>query len=47
MAMERIYKDSDLRQQLEMEARKWAATFSWDRAARETLALIQKLAGEK
>jgi glycosyltransferase involved in cell wall biosynthesis len=47
MAMERIYKEVELRKQLEAEAQKWASTFSWDRAAQESLALIQELAGKK
>lgn len=44
-AMELIYEDPALRKKMEAEARHYAASFSWDRAAKETLSLIQRIAG--
>jgi glycosyltransferase involved in cell wall biosynthesis len=41
-AMERILKDSDLRATLRHRGLERAATFSWERAARETLAVYEE-----
>ena len=44
VAMWRLLDDSDLRCTLSKKGLKRAALFSWDKAARETLALYQSLA---
>ena len=46
-AMELVYEDPALRKKMESDARRYAASFSWDRAAKETLCLIQRIAGAK
>lgn len=43
--MERLYADQELRERLEIAARNHAVEFSWERAARETEALLQRIAG--
>jgi len=45
-AMERIVNDSALRGRLAKEGRRRAASFSWERAARQHLELYRRLAGE-
>lgn len=43
--MERLYANAELRERLEIAAKNHAAEFSWDRAARETEALLKRIAG--
>ncbi len=43
LAMEKMYLNPEMRRNLEKEAIKNAAKFSWNRAAEETLALLQKV----
>lgn len=45
--METIARNPALRTQLEVAAHRFARSFSWDRAARETLEVLQKVVGEK
>ncbi|MFC1485968.1 glycosyltransferase family 4 protein [Candidatus Latescibacterota bacterium] len=39
----RILSDSDLRVQLEKKAVAWAGTFTWEKCARETMALVDRI----
>lgn len=42
-AMERIYSDVDLRSSMGWAAKQYASTFSWDEAAEQTMALLQRI----
>ncbi len=46
VAMWRMLSDDDLRQEMVVKGRKRAACFSWERAARETLDLYRRVAGQ-
>jgi glycosyltransferase involved in cell wall biosynthesis len=43
----RLLDDGALRGRLEGEAFRWASTFDWDNAARETLAILERRVREK
>jgi len=45
-AMDRLVRDAELRRRLGDGARRFAETFSWDRCADETMALIESTLGE-
>jgi glycosyltransferase involved in cell wall biosynthesis len=45
--MEKVLTDSDLREKLATEGLSQAHKFSWDRAARETLAVYRRVHDEK
>ncbi|HEX7593460.1 MAG TPA: glycosyltransferase family 1 protein, partial [Anaerolineae bacterium] len=45
-ATERVIKDSALRAELRARGIAQAATFSWERAARETLAVYERVCGK-
>ncbi|MCK9182996.1 MAG: glycosyltransferase family 4 protein [Fibrobacteraceae bacterium] len=47
LLMDRIYADERLKKALEINAKRYAESFSWNRAAEETLAILQRTIAQK